>query len=80
MKEKEAAEVLNKDLISSLRDEEGLSKSERHLATWPSRRPHKEARRRERNLKLLLRVPAIIFRLFQVTLLAKCVLSLLELN
>ena len=37
-------------------------------------------RKRERHLKMWLRVSAIIFQLFRVIILSKCVLTILELN
>ena len=37
-------------------------------------------RKREPHLKMSLRVPAIIFQLFKVIMLEKCVLTILELN
>ena len=37
-------------------------------------------RKRERHLKMSLRVSAIIFQLFKVTMAEKCALTILELN
>ena len=43
-------------------------------------RNNRRRRKRERHLKMWLRVSAIIFQLFKVIMLEKCVLTILELN
>ena len=50
---------------------------------WDTRELNKQTRRRrkrKRHLKMYLRVSAIIFQLFKVIMLEKCVLTILELN